>query len=141
MCDGHDELDIYGGTILEQIVAVVGAEAAAAIVSAFGGRTLYVPKKLKESHPLIEAVGLEMAQKICDHFAFDDTGMQLLIPMGRSGSYAAGERIKAVRLFTAQGMSAAEMAARLNVHIRTVYRCRKRIKLENRSKKAGGGKP
>lgn len=48
----------------QQIVEVIGEEAAAQLSRAFGGTELYVPRSPGASHPIAFAIGLDLARKL-----------------------------------------------------------------------------
>jgi len=52
----------------DEIVAVIGEDAAGKLAAAFGGIELYVPPKLGHHHPISVAIGIEHAVKLVDHY-------------------------------------------------------------------------
>lgn len=109
-------------TVLAEIAAVAGQEAAWALARAHGGVTVYIPHRAKNGHWLTELVGFDAADKICQHYRVGDSGIRLLIPLAKQA--AARERL--VKALEA-GMSAPEAASTAGMHERTAYRARKKI--------------
>jgi Mor family transcriptional regulator len=60
------------GKVLPQIVVeitrIIGLEDTARLISARGGRRIYIPKIIKESHWLSVLLGQEQAESLAGHF-------------------------------------------------------------------------
>lgn len=57
---------------LREIAQIIGIPATMALVEQYGGVGLYVPKELREDHPLIALIGAENAQKLSQHYPGDE---------------------------------------------------------------------
>lgn len=55
-------------TILEEIEAMIGAPALQALLEAFGGKRVSIPKKMTENHPIAAVIGIEKAQVLSENF-------------------------------------------------------------------------
>lgn len=108
--------------IIAEITEVAGAAAAWELVQALGGRTVYIPAKVTDDHWLTQAVGREAAEKICAHYAANNSGHRMLIPVGRQSA----QRQRMVKALES-GMTAGEAARASGMHERTAYRARKRL--------------
>lgn len=67
--------------IYSEIEDQFGRDVALLIAREFGGGELYVPKKLKPGHRLIELLGAETAQRFVELFG-GPIGVQLQLPTG-----------------------------------------------------------
>lgn len=106
--------------VLSLIAEEISEEVAIKLAKAKGGRPVYIPDAPKAQHGLSKIVGLDNAILISTLLGRGE----VVIPYGGMGGEAghrAGrwERIKALRK---QGLSGAEIAAEVDVHIRTVER-------------------
>ena len=109
--------------VTAEIEQVAGYENAVKLSRAKGGQTVYIPREAVEGHWLTDLVGLEAAEKICNHYRVANTGARLLIPIAQQ---AIQKRclIKALEA----GASASAAAAAAGMHERSAYRARKKIK-------------
>lgn len=112
--------------ILREIADVAGMEAAWNMVRAFGGRQVYLPGRLENADWLIEIVGFEEAEQLIGYFCLNGSGVRLLIPLC---SYVSRRQkmIKALQ----KGWSADSAAAVSGMHVRTAYRLKKKISLQD----------
>lgn len=110
--------------ILDEIEEVAGRDAALALAGRYGGTTIYIPAEPRDGHPLVALLGKEVAAKIGAHFKVGRTGARLLIPKGQN--WEAKARHSDIVSLIESGVSAREIASRLGVHERTVYRHRAR---------------
>ncbi len=55
-------------SIFDEIEAIIGAPAVAALKTEFGGKRLNIPKKINENHPIAAVVGLDKAKLIAENF-------------------------------------------------------------------------
>ena len=95
---------------LTELEAVAGHEAVLGLVTAFGGDTLYFPKgQLSDRHRIVAAVGPHAARLLVARFGGDT----VYVPIAR--------RLQA-RAMRAEGLSTAEIAARLKTTRRYVAR-------------------
>jgi len=109
--------------VVAEVERIAGREAALALSRARGGRTVYIPAEAKPDHWLAEAVGLEAAQKICNHYSSDKTGGRLLIPIAK----LAQQQRQLVDALNA-GKSASTAAQSAGMHERSAFRALKRLK-------------
>lgn len=119
--------------LLAEIADVAGIEAALAIAEAKGGQQVFIVAHLRPGNWLIEAVGIEKATLISDHFCSGRSRQKLTIPFGPAGSYQALRRrtARALEDAASRGESANQMAARAGVTTRTVHRFRSRRRAHN----------
>ncbi|UNE53527.1 helix-turn-helix domain-containing protein [Bartonella machadoae] len=111
--------------LLREIAAVAGNEAAWNMMRAFGGRQVYLPGRLENADWLVEIVGLEETEQLIKHFCFNGSGVRLLIPLGKD----AERRQKMIEALQ-KGWSADAAAAVSGMHVRTAYRLKKKISLQ-----------
>ncbi|WP_375667514.1 helix-turn-helix domain-containing protein [Bartonella sp. CL435QHHD] len=111
--------------LLREIADVAGSEAAWNMMRAFGGREVYIPGRLENADWLIEIVGFEEAQQLINHFCFNGSGVRLLIPLGRDA-----ERRQKMLKALQKGWSVDTAAAVSGMHVRTAYRLKKKISLQ-----------
>jgi DNA-binding transcriptional MerR regulator len=86
------------------------------LIAKWGGFPLYVPRTPRPNHPIAQVAGLETMRVLCAIAP----GMQIIIPQGTNE-----RRIRLVREVSdlrRAGLSAREIAERLGLHIRQVYR-------------------
>lgn len=109
-------------TDLTRIARHVSAEAAEALVAAFGGADIYVPQRISPDHPLARAVGTAAARAIA---ALLGAG-HLHVPLG----IRACERARAAQILalSREGQSAREIARAVGCDVRTVFNWRARVK-------------
>lgn len=106
--------------LLAEIEAVIGVDAAQVLVHAYGGTVIYIPGKAYSNHPFNVLIGVEAFAKLANHFRVGETGIRILMPMGRNAKIReCGDKI--LRL-SGEGISTQEIAKRLKIHVRTVYR-------------------
>ena len=106
----------------EELSEVIGVGAAAALCDEHGGTTITVPGRQRASHPIVRTVGAEAAKKL---HAYYGPG-RLSLPLGPTRG-EAGRRAHAARLIE-MGYSVAEAARLADVHERTVWRTKARVR-------------
>lgn len=119
--------DRYAGLpgVLVDVATVAGVRAALELAAEFGGRRLYIPKRMHVDHPIARAIGMEAAPKLAALWPAE----RVLIPLGPC---ADGARKRAhIRKLLDGGRSVTEIVRALRCHERTVYRV----------KRSGGGDP
>ena len=107
---------------LTLIARHISPETADALIAAFGGADIYVPRRLGPDHALVRAVGTADARAIV---ALLGAG-HLRVPLGTH----ARQRARAARILTLsrEGHSARKIARELGCDVRTVYNWRARAK-------------
>lgn len=112
--------------LLNTIADVAGNEAALALARARGGSRVSIPARAKDDHWLVEVVGREAADKICDHFRVgtNGTGVALDIPTGPESpmNKLLDNNRKSIDQMLADGVSVDLIARRVRVHRTTVFR-------------------
>lgn len=123
--------------ILQEIAETAGETAALTIASRYGGTRVYFPARTNgiEKHWLVDCVGPDAANKLCDHFAVDGRGQRIEIPLYVGGTYRQFVRAVAQRLheLNEEGASSTEIVRQVGVTQRSVHRHRAR----HRGKKDG----
>jgi hypothetical protein len=113
-------------SLLADIALVAGAEAAAAVARAKGGRRAYFPSKssirVGRSRWLVDLLGEETAMKIASLFPM---GHEIEVPLGCDARLKRLARAK--ELFEG-GATGVAVAQALDCHIRTVRRYRRFLK-------------
>ncbi|MEC9243443.1 helix-turn-helix domain-containing protein [Nitratireductor rhodophyticola] len=110
-------------SVLAEIAEVAGAEAAWALARTQGGATIYIPAEADDNHWLTELVGMEAAEKICQHFRVGNSGARILIPLAKLSE----QRLRLHRALEA-GMSAPQAARAAGMHERSAFRARARMR-------------
>ena len=102
--------------VLTLIAEEIGEAVAVHLAEARGGRYIYVPKTPKAHAELSRIVGLEAAQQLSKLLGHGT----LLVPCGNIGG--AGGRRARIEALWRQGLTKAQIATKVDVHIRTVER-------------------
>ncbi|MBB4016712.1 hypothetical protein GGR16_001718 [Chelatococcus caeni] len=116
--------------LLSEIAEVAGISAALAIAEAKGGQEVFIAGRLKKDNWLVQAVGLEKARLISDHFCSGRARLKVTIPLGPTGSYLAERRRRAKAMAEAveAGVSANDIARAAGVTNRSARRFRARMR-------------
>ncbi len=109
--------------LLQEVADCLGTEAALRLAKRLGGQRVRVPKNPKPSSPLVQAVGMEIAQALADLYG----GELVIIPMAAALSAATRRRAIAN-----DGRSANAVAAAMGCHVNTVYRLRRGARVDPR---------
>lgn len=112
--------------LLAEVEEVVGRDAAIKFATACGGTRIYMPVSVTSEHWLVEAIGINAAEKLAKHFSFGRRGIRLDIPMM--------PRALQVHILTEAGSSSREIALKLGIHQRTVHSRRRAIRIAAQSK-------
>lgn len=89
----------------------------------YGGRMLYLPTMFAPDHKLVKLLGLENAQGVLDAIGPD----YHLVPLGPNAG-SQRRRREIAKLYLNEKLSAPAIAARVGVHVRTVYRVTERMR-------------
>lgn len=131
-----------GASLFDHIAAVIGAGAALVLFRARGGARITIPARAPDGHWLVELIGREAADALCDHYrqgtpSNSMRGAELDLPRGPTGvmgefapTLARARRVMAEAL--AAGHSAEEAARQAGLTRRTAYRMRGRSKRDPR---------
>lgn len=100
----------------QELEMLLGHDDANKIVNACRGQELYIPapKKLKESHNLVQLLGMDVAQRLCHYWQ----GNILTIPMQQAKILAA--RNRAIICENKAGANPSILAKKYSLHVRTV---------------------
>ncbi|MCV0428856.1 MAG: hypothetical protein K5905_25660 [Roseibium sp.] len=124
--------------LLGEIAEVAGLPAALAIAEQVGGTRVTIPSHAMNDHWLVELVGREAADKICDHFRTlspdqrEAGARHVIIPRGPAGCLTKARTRLAKELEA--GTSAREAARRAGLTERTAWRMRAKLRDEENSK-------
>lgn len=123
--------------LLGEIAEVAGLSAALTIAETVGGTRVSIPARATDSHWLVETVGREAADKICNHFrTLSPEGREagarhVIIPRGPAGCLAKARTRLAKEL--ENGTSAREAARRAGLSERAAFRMRAKLRTEDDS--------
>ena len=119
--------------LLAEIAEVAGIDAALAIARAKGGHEVFVVAKLRPDNWLVQAVGMEKAQLLSEHFCSGRARQKLTIPLGPAGSYLAERQRRARSMADAlsSGASANQIAQAAGVTNRSARRFRAKLRRHN----------
>jgi hypothetical protein len=114
--------------LLAEIAEVAGIDAALAIAQARGGITARFASRLGPENWLVQAVGMEKAQLLSDHFTSGRGRIEFDIPLGPTGSYKRDmlARAEAMRKALASGQKTTQTARHLGITRRSVQRFKAR---------------
>lgn len=118
--------------LLGEIAEVAGLAAALALAERVGGTRVTIPSRAGDDHWLVETVGREAADLICDHLRIlapdgrEAGARHVQIPLGPTG-LLANARVRLVKELEA-GTSAREAARRVGMSERTAFRMRARLR-------------
>ena len=112
--------------LLNEIADVAGVEAALALADARGGSRVSIPAKAADTHWLVETLGRDSADKICEHFRSGYGGSVIDLPVGPSSS--ANATRKKVDQMIRDGVSADKIAQITRVHRTTVFRRKSKLR-------------
>lgn len=102
--------------LLREIGELFGAPMAAKLARRFGGQYVYLPLRALPSHPIAKATSLAVLAWLIQRH---DVQARIVIP---SGSWLlADDRIAKAAKLRAGGMTVAEIASRVRVHVRTAH--------------------
>jgi len=119
--------DLDGLTVFETLEELIGYDLAIKLCRQHGGRVIYIPYYAADNHWLAQCIGSDAAETLCKHFYIGArSGTRLLLPMGK----AQERQMSASTIYnmTDKGRTANQIASALRVHVRTVYRARKKLK-------------
>ncbi len=106
--------------LLAEIAEVAGLDAALAMADARGGSRITIPARPRPDHWLVQAVGVDAAKLIADHFRVGNSGLIVELPVGPTGAAASTRR--RIDDLLQQGVSADRIAREVRVHRTTVFR-------------------
>lgn len=98
----------------DEVVELIGGEAAELLMKRLGGTYLYVPTKAGAEHPIALILGQSHADQLCDRFCRET----ILIPRGRR----TGSRDRVIELRRSTRMSVKQIALATGYHVRQVSR-------------------
>jgi hypothetical protein len=127
--------------VLEELIAVIGADAAARLIAASGGTEIYVPSPVRlDGHWLVDLIGRDLAFALSHHLVIykpragtgldifgRGLGAPLLLPVG--AGMLAQRRRQRIREMTLAGESSSTIARMLGITTRAVTRYRQRLRL------------
>lgn len=106
--------------LLRDIADLFGMTMAMKLTRAFGGKYITLPRRATPSHPVARATSLQLlAWLIQSHPALS----RIVCPLGRT--LEREKRIIEAERLSKDGLTASEIAARMNVHVRTVHQLRR----------------
>ncbi len=118
-------------TLLQEIAAAAGVQAAYDLVRARGGQRVYIPApdKLGPEHWLVRACGAQAARAIAAHFSVGDMGCDVKLPLGSGSSYLAEQRAREQALQAAidAGRSVNDIVREVGVDRSSVFRAKERF--------------
>jgi len=123
--------------VLAEIAELVGEVCALRIAAEKGGTRIYIPAQVHEAHWLANVIGVEKAQKLCEHFRVDESrGQRIEIPLYVGGTYRQFMRRIAERVHRRdeEDASSTVIAKELGISQRSVHRHRRRHRGRKNSK-------
>lgn len=108
-----------------EIAEVIGVDKAEALINAYGGTRIYIPRTVHAEHWLAKCIDLEPAEKLCEHFALGSTGYNIQLP--KNANLRGYSRFDEVSKLSDEGLSLDRIARAMNLHTRTVSRLRAKL--------------
>lgn len=108
-----------------EIAEVIGVDMAEALIEAYGGTRIYIPRKIHPEHSLAKCIGLRPAMKLCEHFALGSSGQGINLP--KNANLRGYSRFAEVAKMSDEGLSLDRIALAMNLHTRTVSRLRAKL--------------
>jgi hypothetical protein len=102
------------GSFTQNLINLIGYPATRKLIAAYRGQHVYFPETLEADHHLVETLGLEAAQVLCQEYS----GLRLLIPMGRA--FLRAERNLAIHAARAEGAKIPELVSRFDLSPRAI---------------------
>lgn len=101
--------------VFQELAQLIGADATGILVAHYGGGApLYIPHKVKSSHPVSLLLGQEVAQQLADEFG----GLAVEIP--RNVAFQKKRRDTLILADRAAGMSQNDVARKYQLTVRTI---------------------
>lgn len=100
-----------------------GLEVALSFARSYGGRYLRLPAISREDHPVAIAFGLPLLSWLMERH---DRLERIIVPKGPDAD--GGLLRNELRRLIAEGKTAAEIAARVGLHVRTVHHWKRRLR-------------
>lgn len=122
--------------VFQEIADVIGVDKTRRLVELFGGVVVYIPKKPGPGHWLVEAIGQEDAHKLGKAMTVANTGVRILIPTGHGQEVSI--RRAAIEKLLLSGYTVPQVALRMKIHARTVFRHRQRLVKAGKLKRQHG---
>ena len=120
----HPPLVRDTASVTQIITEILGEEIGGAFFQAFRGRILYVPKRFFLDHPIVQAIGIESAQRLQAEFG----GQQLVISVQSATERATrNKKIWADR----ETMSLQSLAQKYELSVRHICKILKDMKADN----------
>jgi hypothetical protein len=100
--------------LLREVAEVFGEAMAAKLARTFGGQYVYLPKRALPSHPIAKATNVAVLAWLIQHH---DECARIIVPSGRA--LLLGDRVAQAKKLHDAGMTVAQIASRVRVHVRT----------------------
>lgn len=124
--------------LLAEIAEIAGLDAALKVAEAKGGTRAYfvAAARLTDSNWLVKAIGRELAEKVSDHLVSARVGVEIMVPLGTTGSYLRDQRRRreAVARALAAGADANTAARQAGITRRSVQRQKAKARAEEDKK-------
>lgn len=117
--------------LLREAAERFGADRAARLADAFGGRYIYLPSSARADHPVARAAGIEVLAWLIER---EPRGARVVVPLGPR---RAQQRAARAAQDAALHLPAPALAAAAGVHVRTVYRWRARARARSEEGRCG----
>ncbi len=69
----------FKSAILREIAEIIGADSTLKLAKAVGGTRVYIPATVHAGHWLTQTIGIDAAQKLAAHFAFETFNDQTIL--------------------------------------------------------------
>lgn len=115
MTDHNDITDECLPPLLAEIRDLIGLPLTFAIVTRWGGVRLYVPQRMPDDHPIVEAIGREAAEKLAGTYGRE------FLPIPRAWRSFKAMRNRRIRAEKAGGASASQLARRYHMTERMIW--------------------
>lgn len=99
---------------LAQLKEVAGQKAALALSATYGGGSVYVPRRFREDHPLLQLLGATSAARLAEHFGGD----KLEVP--KPDAVHRQLRARSIKARREAGLSIAALVSEFNLSRRRI---------------------
>lgn len=107
---------------VQMLIQLIGTEATTRVLQHFGGRSIYIPKRLRQSCTLLKVLQRHELQTLMQHYGGET------VDLPQAGSLERHWRNLAIAAASAAGMSRAELVDRYGLSQRQIGNIRRRYR-------------
>lgn len=107
---------------VQVLIHLIGTDATTQVLDHFGGRSIYIPKRLRPQCPLLKVISREKLELLMQHFGGET------VDLPQAGSLKRHWRNLDIAAASAAGASRAELVARYGLSQRQIGNIRRRYR-------------